>query len=455
MFWGWRRSDNRPAYATESKPKSKSKSTKSQMTNQDPSPDASASGNPTAVSRKALLARIEELEAERDRYRAEADATTGEQAAAAAHSERKYRTLVESIDEGFCVIQMLFADDGRPVDYLFLETNPAFVKQTGLADAVGRSARELLPGLEEHWFEIYGRVATTGESRRFIDQSEVMGRWFDVFAFLLEEPGSGKVALLFNDVTAQKLAEQERERLLREAEAAGAEAAAANRAKSEFLAAMSHELRTPLNAIGGYVELLDVGVHGPVTDDQRAALDRVAANQKHLLTLINDILSFARLEAGRIEITQRSLPVRDLLLSVESLVAPSAAAQGVTYVLEDCDPDLCALGDPERVRQILLNLVSNAIKFTAAGGAVTLSCDSDDDWVHLRVSDTGVGIAPDEQARIFDAFRQVERRLNQPREGVGLGLAISRDLAQAMGGEIGVESVPGQGSTFTLRLPRE
>jgi PAS domain S-box-containing protein len=424
------------------------------MTNKDSQPDAPATGHRT-VSRKELLARIDELEAERDRYRDEAEASVREQVAAAQQSERKYRTLFESIDEGFCVIQMMFDDEGRPVDYLFLEANPAFVKQTGLEEALGRSARELLPDLEEHWFEIYGRVARTGEAQRFIDHSEVMGRWFDVFAFLLEEPGSGKVALLFKDITEQKRGEQERERLLLEAEAAGAEAAAANQAKAEFLAAMSHELRTPLNAIGGYVELLDVGVHGPITADQRAALDRVAANQKHLLTLINDILSFARLEAGQIEVELQSLPILELLSSVESLVAPSAAAQGVAYILEPCDPDLRGRGDPERVRQILLNLVSNAIKFTPQGGRVVLSCDQDDAWVHVRVRDTGVGIPTDEQERIFDAFQQVNRRLSQPREGVGLGLSISRDLARAMGGDIAVESAIGQGSTFTLRLPRE
>ncbi len=369
-------------------------------------------------------------------------------------SETRYRTLFESIDEGFCVIQVLFDEEERPVDYRFLEINPAFEKHTGLEGAVGITARKLLPTLEDHWFEIYGRVAQTGEPIRFESGSEVMRRWFDVFAFRVEEPEKRKVALLFTDISEHKRAEEERERLLRETETARAEAETANRAKSEFLAAMSHELRTPLNAVGGYVELLDMGIHGPLTDAQKGALARINANQRHLLTLINDILAFARLEAGRIEFDLRPLSVLEMLSSLEALVSPQAESKGVAYTMERCDPTPWIRGDAERVRQILLNLVSNAIKFTPEGGWVILACKEDDDWVHIHVRDNGPGIPLEQQERIFDPFQQVGRRLNQPQEGVGLGLAISRDLALAMQGDLTVQSTPGEGSTFTLRLPR-
>jgi len=227
----------------------------------------------------------------------------------------------------------------------------------------------------------------------------------------------------------------------------------ANRAKAEFLASMSHELRTPLNAVGGYVELLEMGIHGPLTDAQRDALARIAANQKHLLTLINDILSFARLEAGRLEFDLESLSALEVLSSLEALVAPHAEAKGIAYSVERCDPAIRFRADAERVRQILLNLVSNAIKFTREGGWAIVSCGVDDTGVEIRVRDSGVGIPPDELERIFDPFQQVGRRLNQPKEGVGLGLAISRDLARAMGGDLSVESTPGEGSTFRVRLP--
>jgi PAS domain S-box-containing protein len=227
----------------------------------------------------------------------------------------------------------------------------------------------------------------------------------------------------------------------------------ANRAKAEFLASMSHELRTPLNAVGGYVELLEMGIHGPLTDAQRDALARIAANQKHLLTLINDILSFARLEAGRLEFDLESLSALEVLSSLEALVAPQAEANGIAYSVERCDPAIRFRADAERVRQILLNLVGNAIKFTREGGWVVVACGGDDTGVEIRVRDSGVGIPPDELDRIFDPFQQVGRRLNQPKEGVGLGLAISRDLARAMGGDLSVESTPGEGSTFSVRLP--
>jgi PAS domain S-box-containing protein len=246
----------------------------------------------------------------------------------------------------------------------------------------------------------------------------------------------------------------ERERLLVSERRARAEAEAANRAKADFLAAMSHELRTPLNAIGGYTDLLDLGIHGPTTEAQDAALGRIRANQQHLLTLITDVLSFAKLEAGQIEIDVQLLAARDVLAGVEPLVGSLASAKGIALSVEQPDPSLHLLGDEERVRQILLNLVGNAIKFTQEGGWVALSCEARDEWAQIRVVDNGPGIDEQKQQRIFDPFIQVDRRLDRPGDGVGLGLAISRDLVRAMGGELNVESAPGRGSTFTVVLPR-
>jgi signal transduction histidine kinase len=231
------------------------------------------------------------------------------------------------------------------------------------------------------------------------------------------------------------------------------EAERANEAKSRFLGVMSHELRTPLNAIGGYVELLDLGIQGPVTPKQREALARIGANQRHLLGLINDILSFARLEAGQVEYDLRPLRASEVLASLDAVIEPLANSRGTAYVVEDCDADVRIVGDAERVRQILVNLVSNAIKFAPDGGWVRVSCERDGGYFAMRVSDNGLGIPPEKQEAIFDAFVQLDVSLHARRDGAGLGLAISRELARGMGGELTVRSVPGEGSEFTLRLP--
>ncbi len=240
-----------------------------------------------------------------------------------------------------------------------------------------------------------------------------------------------------------------------EAERAAREAAEdANRTKTDFLATMSHELRTPLNAIGGYTELLEVGIHGPVTDQQRDTLGRIQRSQRHLLGLINDVLNFAKLEAGRVEYHVADVPVRVAVDELEPLVAPLLSAKTLRFSREDCADGRVVRADPEKLQQILLNLLSNAIKFTPAGGAVTMHCDDAGDVVHIRVRDTGIGIAAERLEHVFAPFVQVHRRLNAPHEGTGLGLAISRDLARGMGGDLTAESVPGVGSTFVLTLAR-
>ena len=239
------------------------------------------------------------------------------------------------------------------------------------------------------------------------------------------------------------------------AEAARAEAEEANRAKAQFLATMSHELRTPLNAIGGYVDLIELEIHGPVTDAQRRGLERVRRNQRHLLTLINDILNFARLEAGQVEFDRAAVPVEALLANLESLVEPQLQARGLAYSCAGCDPALAVWGDEERIHQILINLLTNATKFTHAGGRIAIDCVADGEWVRVRVHDDGPGIPADRIHTIFDPFVQLNRRGGAGGEqGVGLGLAISRDLARRMEGDLTVESVEGDGAVFTLTLPR-
>jgi signal transduction histidine kinase len=265
----------------------------------------------------------------------------------------------------------------------------------------------------------------------------------------------GRLAASFDAMARQvEAARRELERQVADAQHARAEAELASRAKSDFLAVMSHELRTPLNAIGGYAQLLEMGLHGPVTEAQKQALHRIERSQAHLLMLINDVLTFARIDAGQVQYAADDVPVHETLAELEAMVAPQVAAAGLAFALEPCAPGLAARGDGDRVRQVVLNLLANAIKYTPAGGSVTLRCQADEDRVRIQVRDTGTGIRAERLPHIFDAFVQGERALNRPDEGVGLGLAISRELARGMGGELAVESEPGRGSTFTLSLPR-
>jgi len=230
---------------------------------------------------------------------------------------------------------------------------------------------------------------------------------------------------------------------------------AANQAKADFMAVMSHELRTPLNAIGGYAELLELGVRGPMTPQQIEDLQRIQRAQRHLTGLIAQVLNYAHIEAGRVRCELADVDVHEAVLTAEVLVGPQARAKGLNLEWKACDRGLVARADRAWLHQILVNLLGNAVKFTESGGRLTLECEAHPDRIEIRVRDTGIGIPTDKLEVIFEAFVQVGRRLNdaQPYEGVGLGLAISRDLARRMGGDLRVESREGHGSTFTLTVP--
>jgi len=217
---------------------------------------------------------------------------------------------------------------------------------------------------------------------------------------------------------------------------------------------MSHELRTPLNAIGGYTELIELGIHGPVTAEQAQALARIQTSQRHLLGLINSVLNYTRVEAGAVHYAISDVPLAEVLTTCEALIAPQARAKRLATHYAACDPALHVRADREKVQQVVLNLLSNAVKFTEPGGRIEMNCAARGDLVAVRVTDTGRCIPDEQLERVFHPFTQVDAKLTRTQEGVGLGLAISRDLARGMGGDITVESELGVGSTFTLTLPR-
>jgi PAS domain S-box-containing protein len=337
-----------------------------------------------------------------------------------------------------------FGDPAGRITYC----NPYWYEYTGLSerktlgngwvDAIHPEDRERVT---ERW------RAATAEGTEYELELRLRGRNGEYCWFLARSrPGrdeAGKIDAWLGiavDIEERKKAEEE--------------AWAASQAKSEFLASMSHELRTPLNAIGGYAELLALGIRGSLNADQAQDIARIRRSQQHLLTLIQDVLNFAKVDAGQTEYHITAVPVDEALRDTESMIAPQILAKGLHYSYKGIGKSTAVLADPEKMQQIVLNLLTNAVKFTDSGGTIALSSELSGKCVDIRVADTGPGISPEKLKKIFDPFVQAERRLNQPVQGVGLGLAISQDLARAMDGQVTVESVVGEGSTFTLTLPR-
>ena len=264
----------------------------------------------------------------------------------------------------------------------------------------------------------------------------------------------GSVVVL-RDITDRKAAEAALEWARADAERARAQAESANRAKSEFLATMSHELRTPLNAIGGFTQLIADGIYGPLEPRQSEALRRIKRAQELLLGLINAVLDFAKVQAGRVPLAITDFDVQGVLDDVRALVLPQMLGKALTLELPPLGADPTAVhADRDKVQQILLNLLSNATKFTARGGHVTLGWHVEAHTVSITVSDTGAGIPLERLEAVFEPFVQLGSDRTTVGQGTGLGLAISRELARTMGGELTAVSELGAGSVFTLALPR-
>jgi signal transduction histidine kinase len=245
----------------------------------------------------------------------------------------------------------------------------------------------------------------------------------------------------------------ERDRAREEADAARREAQAANDAKSRFVNMVSHELRTPLGAIAGYAALLEEGIAGTVSADQREYIQRIRTNQSHLLELVNELLDLAKIESGQFPLDLEEVVVNEVIDSVGTMIEPQLQASNLRLEVESCAPSLRCHADPERVKQIVLNLLSNALKFTPEGGVVKLGAVAGADAVMVHVSDSGIGIPVDKLDAVFEPFFQIQSSQHRGSRGTGLGLAISRELARSMRGDLTVESTPGRGSTFTLSLP--
>jgi PAS domain S-box-containing protein len=353
-------------------------------------------------------------------------------------AEARYRTLFDSIDEGFCVVEVRFDDAGRPADYRFLEVNPAFEKQTGLVDAAGKWMRALAPDHEEHWFEIYGKIALTGEPQRFVNEAKALHRWYDVYAFRTGDPLRRRVAILFNDITARKRAEQE----LREAD----------RRKDEFLGMLSHELRNPLAPIRNSAYILRHAQPG--SEPARRAQTVIERQTEHLTRLVDDLLDVTRIARGKIELRRERVDLRDVVSRAADDFRLQMRDRGIRFDVVVPGEQLWADADATRITQAVGNLLHNASKFTRSGGEVVLLLGASAGDAEIRVRDTGAGIDVALLPRVFEVFVQGERTLARTEGGLGLGLALVKGIAELHGGTARAESAGnGQGAEFIVRLP--
>ena len=360
-------------------------------------------------------------------------------------SEEKFRTLFESMDEGFCVIEMLFVE-GRPIDYRFLQVNPAFEKHTGLRDAEGKRMRELTPDHDEHWFEVYGRVAISGEPIRFVSEAKALeGRWFDVYAFRLGDATSRTVALLFNDITPRKEAEQERERLLgrlREQDVR----------KDEFLATLAHELRNPLAPLANGLKLLKLGRGNAETVE--AARTLMERQLGHMVRLVDDLLDVSRISLGKVELKRERVELAAVVQSALETSGPLIEQMNHDLAVAVPQEPIYVDGDMTRLSQVLSNLLNNSAKYTARGGRIRLSVEREGSDAVITVQDSGVGIPGPMLPKVFEMFTQLAPSLGRSHGGLGIGLSLVQRLVELHGGTVEARS-DGQdrGSSFIVRLP--
>jgi len=359
------------------------------------------------------------------------------------------------------VVLELMAVSGLPADVADAWRRFPVTSQVPLADAVRTMEPVLLASsddIAQRYPDLAHVLETVGVRAMIVTPMIVDGQPLGSLSFSFNTARTfDETDITFTRTIGQQCAQAlERARLFAAEQSARADAEAANRAKTEFLAMMSHELRTPLNAIAGYTELLELGISGPVSDMQREQLGRIRRSQRHLLGIIEDLLDLSRLEHGvPADIELGPVPVHETLGSLEALIAPQLKARNLTYIYNPSELHLTAYGNRARIEQIVLNLLSNAIKYTSPGGRIGLSSSLHAGRLEVRVSDTGHGIPREKLDAIFEPFTRVEMDLTRTTEGTGLGLAISRHLARAMMGDLTARSEIGRGSIFTLTLPME
>jgi signal transduction histidine kinase len=350
--------------------------------------------------------------------------------------EEKYDLLFNSIDEGFCIIEMIFDEQKKPVDYRFLAINTSFEKQTGLHGAVGKRMREFAPNHEERWFEIYGKIALTGEPIRFENRAEQLQRWYDVYAFRFGEPKNFQVGILFNDISGRK---QSEEQLL-----------ALNKDLEAFSYSVSHDLRAPLRSINGYMTIFSEDYVDKLDDEARRLMNIILSNAKKMGHLIDDLLEFSKL--GRRELTRVNVSMKDMVENLWDELKRTEGQREFEFRLDDLP---AVEADGISIRQVWTNLISNAIKYTRGNqkASIEIGAREIENEIIYFVKDNGAGF----DMRYYDKLFGVFQRLHKPSEfeGTGVGLAIVQRIITKHGGRVWAEAKVNEGATFYFSLSRD
>jgi len=359
-------------------------------------------------------------------------------------SAEKYRVLFDSIDEGFCVIEKVNAEVGEPSDFRYIEANAAFETQSGVGNVVGKTIRQMFPGVAEEWYETYDTIVRTGEPSQFELGLFPNGRVLEAYAFRVKDETHRRVGVIFKDISDRKRVELE----LRKAIAA---AEKANVAKSEFLSSMSHELRTPLNAILGFAQLMESG-SPPPTSDQTRNIDHILKAGWYLLELINEVLDLAQIESGKLTLSREPVSLEGVMLECRDMLLPQAQKRGIGITFPRFDIPCFVEADQTRIKQVLINVIFNAIKYNRPEGTVAVEYDSRPSGsIRISVRDTGQGLTPTQLLQLFQPFNRLDKE-GGVEQGTGIGLMVTKRLVEMMGGTLGVESTVGVGSVFWIEL---
>jgi two-component system sensor histidine kinase VicK len=343
-------------------------------------------------------------------------------------SEERYRTLFNSMDQGFMLIELIYDASGRPIDYRMLDKNPAFERQTGLKDALGKTIREMLPDVEQFWIDAYNEVARTGEPSHFENYNISTDSWYNVYAAAVSKD-SNQVVVVFADVTERKRDEQR---------------------KNDFISMASHELKTPLTTAKAYVQMLGMKARSNGDTFTAEALRKVDVQVNKMHALIKGFLDVAKLESGKIQLNKDEFQLNELIDEVIDEINLTVQSHEIKFV--PCNP-IWINADRDKIGQVILNFLSNAAKYSPKGKTITISCSNTDDIAKLSITDEGMGIKAQDIPKLFERFYRVESKQTETIAGFGIGLYLSAEIIEQHGGKIGVESVVGQGSTFWFSLP--